>query len=554
MSAPKLQQDLDCKIARLEQDLIVLKRRRNALSPISQLPSELLRKIFYLSLHFLQADRNSRTKILPEDTRLSISHVDHHWRTAVLESPELWSEIHVRNTTKVEYLAIARNNSKMQPLYVDGYDINLTGAGGVRHILQTEPHRIKSVTLHAPIEVMRSLLPDLKVSCEAIEFLELNGSAVQAHVDLTQHDTFFNFPKLRHLRVTFWDTLLIPSSFHPPSLVRLEIYFHRSSANHITRSTFAALRTVASTLEILGLRFQSSASSQDILNSIGRLPIHMPRLDMASFLSNSPGILPELLSLFHVPPSFRSVSLIAQGSAANANEFQAITSALQRSYASIYSPNVLIVRQGPPPITPSSDAIEVLIKHRAGVTLKHCISAFLIPSRGRQPIFSSDDDHALPISFPSSKGWLFGTLRDVNVEADLPVAFWRAFAYIPTLSTIKYRVTRPDDGFHRALEEIVVGEGPLEGDEEVFPSLTAVCPTFRGTSIEWDEDYARGLAVLLGRAWARSGVSSPPLALLEFRGCSSNRLDDGTVRSFRSVVRGVAVWNDQRWDFRETSQ
>ncbi|KAF6764595.1 hypothetical protein DFP72DRAFT_744597, partial [Ephemerocybe angulata] len=115
-SASKLQQDLDCEIARLEQDLIVLKRRRNALSPVSQLPSEILSKIFYFGLHFLQADEKTRTEILPEDTRLSISHVDHHWRTVALESPELWSEIHVRDTTKTEYLTLAMDNSKMQPL------------------------------------------------------------------------------------------------------------------------------------------------------------------------------------------------------------------------------------------------------------------------------------------------------------------------------------------------------------------------------------------------------------------------------------------------------
>ncbi|KAF6749925.1 hypothetical protein DFP72DRAFT_912038 [Ephemerocybe angulata] len=281
-------------------------------------------------------------------------------------------------------------------------------------------------------------------------------------------------------------------------------------AEHIIRSTFAALRAVASTLEILTMRFHSMSSSEDFPNNIDRAPIHMPRMKTAIISSNSPGDLTELLLLFHFPPSFRSVTLIAQRSAANANEFQAIASALHKSYASIYYPHGLIVKKAV--LSAGPNAIEVLVQHRTGVentSVKKCITIVLIPQHDTQPVFSSDDDHALPISFPSSKDWLFGTLRHVHLEVDLPVAFWRAFAHIPTLSAIKYWVTRPDDSFHRALEGIVVGEGPLEGDEEVFPSLTAVCPTFRGTSIEWDEDYARGLAVLLGRAWARSVCLEP---------------------------------------------
>ncbi|KAF6749924.1 hypothetical protein DFP72DRAFT_912037 [Ephemerocybe angulata] len=558
-SASKLQQDLDCEIARLEQALIVLKRRRNALSPVSQLPSELLSKIFYLSLRFIQADRRSRTKILPEDTRLSISHVAHHWRTVALESPELWSEIHVRDTTKVEYLALARNNSKMQPLYVEGYNINLTGAAGVRYVLQTEPHRINGVTLHAPIEVMRSLLPYLKRCCEAIEFLYLElPRRVQTPLDSTDHDIFFNIPKLRNLGICYWDTLLIPTSFQPSSLVKLELYFTRSPSAQVTRSAFAALRAIASTLKNLFLSFLSRSSSPDFWNNFDRSPIDMPSLEVAFLVARTPGVLPELVSLIRPPSSFSEVYIAGEGSAATPDEYHAIVSALQRTYSSIYSPNFLRVRR-PVQAAADSNAIEVIAdlkpthKNIQTNSTTNSIRTVIIPSSNSSLPISSPGSHPLPIPFPNSSDWLFGSQRVIVLEVDLPVAFWRAFSRIPTLSTIYYCAKRAEDGFLQALEEIVANEGPFKGDETYFPSLHTVYPIFSEEDIAWDIEYARSLAILLGKAWAKSSASGS-LTLLQFVGCSSESLDKETVCILRSVVRGVLAWNDQEWNCREPSE
>ncbi|KAF6751393.1 hypothetical protein DFP72DRAFT_497576 [Ephemerocybe angulata] len=85
---------LDREIARLEHDLVILKRRRNVLSPVSRIPPELISNIFFLSLRFLQADGITPEELHPDETKQAICAVCHQWREAVFTEPKLWMEIH----------------------------------------------------------------------------------------------------------------------------------------------------------------------------------------------------------------------------------------------------------------------------------------------------------------------------------------------------------------------------------------------------------------------------------------------------------------------------
>ncbi|KAF6741147.1 hypothetical protein DFP72DRAFT_771379, partial [Ephemerocybe angulata] len=116
------QRRLDDKIKSYENDLIRLKRRRNTWSPISDLPSEVLSDIFLLSF---QSSADSEAQLhrnaLPENVRLSISHVSYAWRMVALNSPELWATIHIRDTTKTTFLGLALRNSKDMPLTIEAH-------------------------------------------------------------------------------------------------------------------------------------------------------------------------------------------------------------------------------------------------------------------------------------------------------------------------------------------------------------------------------------------------------------------------------------------------
>ncbi|KAF5338608.1 hypothetical protein D9611_012788 [Ephemerocybe angulata] len=195
------QQALDLEIAKLEQVLASLKRRRNALSAISQLPTELMHSIFYLSIRYPdEAHGRAWTRLSNlEDTRRSISHVSHDWRTIALEWPKLWSEIHIRNTPKAAYLDLVRERARGIPLSLVTH-WNSAAVPAVRHIFQTEGARLKSVALLEPVSLLRDLLPELKACRNTIEFLDLDDPSRHALSpdDLTETDALCNFPKLRH--------------------------------------------------------------------------------------------------------------------------------------------------------------------------------------------------------------------------------------------------------------------------------------------------------------------------------------------------------------------
>ena len=114
-----LQEAIDVEIKSLEESLRALKLRRNALQPISSLPSEIFAAIFSASC--LPRIPSSGGKPARTRTRLRISHVCHQWREIALNQPLLWSHINfdtVSSAGATEILARA----KSVPLYMETRD------------------------------------------------------------------------------------------------------------------------------------------------------------------------------------------------------------------------------------------------------------------------------------------------------------------------------------------------------------------------------------------------------------------------------------------------
>ena len=109
----QLQQAIDAEIFSLEESIRVLRLRRNALSPISSLPPEVVTAIFS-HLCPLSPDRNPDHHL----ARLRISHVCHQWREIALNHAFLWSHLNFTDLSlagATEVLARA----KSVPLYLE---------------------------------------------------------------------------------------------------------------------------------------------------------------------------------------------------------------------------------------------------------------------------------------------------------------------------------------------------------------------------------------------------------------------------------------------------
>ena len=88
-------QAIDAEIKSLEESLRVLKHRRNALAPISSLPTEVLDTIFLFARHGVTVSTSSATPGKKTDplSWLRVSHVCHQWREIALNQPLFWNHV-----------------------------------------------------------------------------------------------------------------------------------------------------------------------------------------------------------------------------------------------------------------------------------------------------------------------------------------------------------------------------------------------------------------------------------------------------------------------------
>ncbi|TFK60744.1 hypothetical protein BDN72DRAFT_864116 [Pluteus cervinus] len=111
--------ELDAKIHELEIALIALKRRRNYLSSISKIPSDVLRQIFksvtgydgkvqLLGLDGRGVEKENRLEMAWIRT---ITHVCSAWRDLALDSPSLWTRIRINSRHEIVLEMLERSRS-----------------------------------------------------------------------------------------------------------------------------------------------------------------------------------------------------------------------------------------------------------------------------------------------------------------------------------------------------------------------------------------------------------------------------------------------------------
>lgn len=140
------QNKLDAQIRLLEQELMELKRDRNTLSPISQLPVDIMTLIFSFSVQTLRIVEEARG--LPDNFRLG--HVCHAWREMALSYPALWTSVQIRANTSPSLLELQVKNSGESCLSIDYYNPSDQPAnlGVVSRVIRYGTKRLKSLIIY----------------------------------------------------------------------------------------------------------------------------------------------------------------------------------------------------------------------------------------------------------------------------------------------------------------------------------------------------------------------------------------------------------------------
>jgi hypothetical protein len=221
-----LQKELDARIFALELELRDLKERRNALSPISCLPLEILCKIFVLIVPSIDYEEYEG-RIIPH--AMALSRVSHGWRIITLDYPEIWGHLHVGVQTKSKLVDLALDRAYRSPIYLnlcgffrDGKPLDSIPA--LTKIVHERPTQCRALDLYVHEESLRSVFDGQKVGFDRLKYLKLDvvGSN-NRYLPLTE---FLEsaFPQLHHLDLGW--RIRIPSDcnlLQSPHLTHIDI-------------------------------------------------------------------------------------------------------------------------------------------------------------------------------------------------------------------------------------------------------------------------------------------------------------------------------------------
>ena len=191
-------QAIDAEIKSLEKSIRALKYRRNALAPISSLPTEVTTLIF----SFLHPTSSAFTPCKKRDPDplawLRVAHVCHQWREIALNQPLFWSHIDFDNLSSVGTAEILAR-AKTAPLYLDarflGYkwdDARLGRFYAFQEKLQVCIPRICHLLFSAETPAIFEILEGLISPAPTLERLSLTCENHHDSEDDVVPDTLFS--------------------------------------------------------------------------------------------------------------------------------------------------------------------------------------------------------------------------------------------------------------------------------------------------------------------------------------------------------------------------
>ncbi|KAH9070717.1 hypothetical protein EDB83DRAFT_359773 [Lactarius deliciosus] len=200
-------QAIDDEIRSLVEEYIralrTLRRRRNALAPISSLPSEILATIF----SFLRVPTSGASPLGRETDRylswLRVTHVCHEWREVALNHPFFWSHVDFTTLTPAGATEILAR-TKSVPLYLEAYIANGTRVSTFKKELQVHVSHICHLAIRAEPTRLQRVLKGLVSPAPTLEYLSLTGDKYgRVIVPVTLFDG--STPRLSRLELGYCD-------------------------------------------------------------------------------------------------------------------------------------------------------------------------------------------------------------------------------------------------------------------------------------------------------------------------------------------------------------
>ncbi|KAF5339395.1 hypothetical protein D9611_009902 [Ephemerocybe angulata] len=535
--------NLDHEIARLEQDLLALKRRRNAASPVYRLPPELLSKIFFLALRYMDVDYS---KMRPECTKMSICAVSHQWREIAFAAPELWMEIQIQANTKAQYLDLAlKQVAENQEVYIDGWHVTSNGGVGVLRTLEAgKKWQVKRAVLNASADTIHRIFDGLDLKSEGTEALELTCLDWMGKL-LCANALSGAFPHIRRLFLAGWE---VPSA---SELVKF------SALADLTLQRIAVITPEGMQAIFLILKQARHLThfDLDILSTEGHFPNGpwptLPRLSKVKTLRISSGdnqIASILLSALYLSADIERMTVVfgSPDGRFNPEISRQAASTLSLALMHTTAPKSLLVTS-----TIGDDGVEKGLEYigfGAQWDGKRTLAAFMVvPGASSWEVgVTSQKLYSLP--FINPEDWLLSRLESIEVVHYPTFPFWEAIAGIPTLQKISVRAWQRNDCFTRALQGDGLPDGSLRpGTTRAtpFPALNSIGVIFTARSLDtaFKNGYAHDLASALRTRAARAGHSIPgpgQIDIVHFYCCASELgIDADTHNLLLSVAWDV---------------
>jgi hypothetical protein len=185
-------QTIDDEIKSLEESIRALRFRRNALAPVSSLPSEILTVIFTL-LHCHGPAASSPFTLLEEKPDhlpcIRVAHVCRHWREIALNQPLVWSHIDFTTLTSAGAAEILTRANAV-PLRLEArVPIGLwndTRFSAFQKQLQAHVSHTSHLDISAEAFHLRKTLEGLVTPAPSLEYLSLSSEEINNRSTKTQ--------------------------------------------------------------------------------------------------------------------------------------------------------------------------------------------------------------------------------------------------------------------------------------------------------------------------------------------------------------------------------
>ncbi|KAF5341933.1 hypothetical protein D9611_001278 [Ephemerocybe angulata] len=219
ISVQKYRQLIQSRVHELESETLALKTLHNTLSTTNSLPPEILSTIFRLVQISAQRQGESLSWI-------RLTHVCRHWRAVSLSCASLWSQIAFENPFFTDVMLARSSNAPLDVHFdVPSPSKKPLAYHALRDVLQSQVHRLRSVTIQSSGSAHRLHFPKLLSKWTAAPILE------ELRLHATEGDPLRlpflrkGAPSLKHLELSGFripDWMVLPLG---PTLETLEIAF-----------------------------------------------------------------------------------------------------------------------------------------------------------------------------------------------------------------------------------------------------------------------------------------------------------------------------------------